>query len=237
LADREKQIARMNDYIIRMQRELNSLTDGSYSRKLSASVSGGRREEIGDKSVSSVEAPQQGDERPGEPVRQMILAAKRKAKSRGKDATSRIAAFPSIPGDKGKTPSVVERPQEPPKVIVTARPDKQKLPEQFVIVPVSDAIEGIQFPLNKKILTVGRSPENDIRVRDISISRFHARIILENSGVTLEDLGSTNGLRVNSQHKKRYAIKHGDRFKIGRIEFELVDLAVRAEGLRIELTT
>ena len=118
-----------------------------------------------------------------------------------------------------------------------ARPDEQELLQQFVIVPVAEEIEGIQFPLNRKIMTVGRSPENDIRVRDISISRFHARIILENCGVTVEDLGSTNGLKVNSEHKKRKQLKHGDRFRIGRVDFELVDLAIRARGLRTDLTT
>jgi hypothetical protein len=237
LADREKQIGRLNKYIIRLQRELNLLNEGLHSQNLDVSVSDSGRDKIDSEPVPSAKARLKRNKRPADPVRQMILAAKRKARSHGNDETSRISASQPTSGNKDKTPPVVELPQERPKAMVTERPDKRKLPEQFVIVPVGDQIEGIQFPLNKKIMTVGRSPENDIRVRDLSISRFHTRIILENSGVTVEDLGSTNGLRVNSEHKKRYEIKHGDRFRIGRVEFELVDLAIRASGLRTEPTT
>jgi hypothetical protein len=236
LADRQKQIARMNDYIIRMQRELNLLTDGLYSRNLDARLSDNRRSNIGNDSSSSAKARQKQNKRPVDPVRQMILAAKHKARLHGNDETPGNSNCAPVSRGKDKA-SRGDAPTATPEKVAAERLDEQDLPQQFVIVPVGDAIEGIQFPVNKKILTVGRSPENDIRVRDLSISRFHARIILENTGVTVEDLGSTNGLKINSQHEKRYEIKHGDRFRIGRIEFELVDLAVRASGLRTELTT
>lgn len=237
LADREKQIARLNKYIIRLQRELKFLNDDLASQNSEANESSSTRDEIRRRSLSSAKARQNGNRRPTDPVRQMILAARHKAGSQANNGTSRIAACTPIAGDKSKTSPVIGLPQERLKATVPERPDEQKLPQQFVIVPVSDAIEGIQFPLNKKIMTVGRSPVNDIRVGDLSISRFHARIILEQAGVTVEDLGSTNGLRVNSEHEKRYQIRHGDKFKIGRVEFELVDLAIRASGLRTDLTT
>ena len=237
LADREQQIARLNKYIIRLQRELKFLNDGMQAQDPAVSMPAGRRDAGGDESASSARAQQKRNKRPADPVRQMILAAKHKARPHGGDERSRISALPPISRDKDRTPRVVQPPQDAPKAIVMARPDEQELLQQFVIVPVADEIEGIQFPLNRKIMTVGRSPENDIRVRDISISRFHARIILENCGVTVEDLGSTNGLKVNSEHKKRKQLKHGDRFRIGRVDFELVDLAIRARGLRTDLTT
>jgi hypothetical protein len=46
-------------------------------------------------------------------------------------------------------------------------------------------------------LSLGRAPGNDIRLEDPFASSFHARIRSQRQGVLIEDLGTTNGTRVN----------------------------------------
>lgn len=48
-------------------------------------------------------------------------------------------------------------------------------------------------------ITLGRSPECDVRVEDTSVSRIHARVELNERGVTIVDLGSRNGTRVRGE--------------------------------------
>lgn len=47
------------------------------------------------------------------------------------------------------------------------------------------------------LLTIGRAPGNDIRLEDPFASAFHARIRITRQGPVIEDLGTTNGTRVN----------------------------------------
>lgn len=51
----------------------------------------------------------------------------------------------------------------------------------------------------KEVMSVGRSPENDIAIDDPEISRQHARLLRQGTVYTLEDLNSTNGSFVNGE--------------------------------------
>lgn len=55
---------------------------------------------------------------------------------------------------------------------------------------------GAPIPVGK-LLSLGRAPGNDIRLEDPFASAFHARIKATPSGLVIEDLGTTNGTRVN----------------------------------------
>lgn len=50
-----------------------------------------------------------------------------------------------------------------------------------------------------RILTVGRSPQNDIVIDNKNVSSNHARFKILNNEITLEDIGSTNGTYVNGE--------------------------------------
>src|SRR5436190_23635626 len=49
------------------------------------------------------------------------------------------------------------------------------------------------FPLDQPSLAVGRAPDNDLVLEDVSVSRHHARLSVEGGRLTVEDLGSANG--------------------------------------------
>ena len=53
------------------------------------------------------------------------------------------------------------------------------------------------FQLERAVVSIGRDLANDIAIRDSQVSRFHLRLTLQGQDYFLEDLGSTNGTRVN----------------------------------------
>jgi pSer/pThr/pTyr-binding forkhead associated (FHA) protein len=66
---------------------------------------------------------------------------------------------------------------------------------------------------------------NEIVLYVSFVSSDHARLTWNGKGWVLEDLGSTNGTRVNGQPVKRAsAVKPGDVVEIGRVKFKLVAL-------------
>ena len=86
----------------------------------------------------------------------------------------------------------------------------------------------IRFPLTKKRMTIGRSMESDIQLRWKCVSRNHARIVCGDSGATIEDLGSKNGIYVNDKPVRSFELHDGDRVEIGEVQFEYIDLEEQA---------
>ena len=70
--------------------------------------------------------------------------------------------------------------------------------------------------------TIGRTPDNDIRIDADFISRHHAVVLLYGTKTVLEDLNSTNGSYVNSERINRRTLKEGDIVTLGKSEFRFV---------------
>ena len=78
----------------------------------------------------------------------------------------------------------------------------------------------------KHILTIGRSPANDVQLPFPSVSREHARLSISVSSGELKDLKSNNGTFLNGKIvSDKSKIKDGDIIKISNFEikFELLD--------------
>lgn len=65
-------------------------------------------------------------------------------------------------------------------------------------------------------VSIGREDGNIVRLSDERISRFHAKIQLDNQEIILTDLESTNGTRVNGNPVHIRRLKPGDRISVGR---------------------
>lgn len=65
-------------------------------------------------------------------------------------------------------------------------------------------------------ITLGREEDNAIRLNDERVSRFHAKIQVDEERVILTDLESTNGTRVNGHPVKMRVLQEGDQISIGR---------------------
>jgi adenylate cyclase len=78
-------------------------------------------------------------------------------------------------------------------------------------------------------LTLGRASDNDIVLRDFSVSRQHAKVVAEGDVFRIVDLGSTNGVRVNDQSVSSQVVSVGDRIAVGNFLLTVQD-GMLAEG-------
>lgn len=65
-------------------------------------------------------------------------------------------------------------------------------------------------------VTIGREEGNILRLNDERVSRFHAKVQVDNNEIILTDLDSTNGTRVNNNVVQIRRLRPGDRVGIGR---------------------
>jgi general secretion pathway protein A len=72
-----------------------------------------------------------------------------------------------------------------------------------------------EVTLESDRILVGRGEEADISIDSVFVSRYHALIVRDNGQDLLLDLGSTNGLLVNSRRILRRALRHRDLIQIG----------------------
>ena len=87
-----------------------------------------------------------------------------------------------------------------------------------------DGEQPLKFPIHKDTMTIGRSADNDIRIRRQFISRHHARIETGANGAVIKDLGSKNGVMVNSVRIESQRLCDGDFVDLGEMKFRFVDL-------------
>ncbi|MCK5665336.1 MAG: FHA domain-containing protein, partial [Thiotrichaceae bacterium] len=79
-------------------------------------------------------------------------------------------------------------------------------------------LSGETFNLLKKINTVGRTDDNDIRLNESSVSSKHAEIMHKNGSWLIQDLGSYNGTFVNNEKCQSKKLKDGDVINLGRVQ-------------------
>lgn len=65
---------------------------------------------------------------------------------------------------------------------------------------------------------IGRLPECDVTLDDPAVSRRHARITSDDGEYRIEDLGSTNGVRVNGETVTTARLRDGDRVDLGGVK-------------------
>jgi hypothetical protein len=93
-----------------------------------------------------------------------------------------------------------------------------------------------EVDLQRGITLIGRSEDCEVTIEDPLVSRPHARIVVDGDDITLEDLGSRNGVRLNSKPVRGSAkLTDGDRVRIGTQEF--VFCRFEAEAARRAKTT
>jgi FHA domain/zinc-ribbon domain len=82
---------------------------------------------------------------------------------------------------------------------------------------------GSKFFLDSDVTEIGRHPDSDIFLDDITVSRRHAEIRRDGAAFSLADVGSLNGTYVNRERVEDAALRSGDEIQVGK--FKLVFLA------------
>lgn len=80
-----------------------------------------------------------------------------------------------------------------------------------------------EYNMNKERYTVGRLPDNDIRIDNPTVSGHHSLLINILNDSFLEDLNSTNGTYVNGRLIKKHALQNGDVITVGRHQLRFLD--------------
>lgn len=89
----------------------------------------------------------------------------------------------------------------------------------FALIVERGPKTGMTYVLPEGNTTVGRHPESDIFLNDVTVSRQHCRFLVDDEGLMVEDSGSTNGTYVNDARVDKATLKAGDEVLVGRFHF------------------
>ena len=94
------------------------------------------------------------------------------------------------------------------------------------LVVRSGSQAGTSFALQGQVTRLGRHPDSEIMLDDITVSRRHAEIVRNGSGYVIRDDGSLNGTYVNAQRVERAALSQGDEIQIGKFRLVFFELGL-----------
>jgi hypothetical protein len=90
----------------------------------------------------------------------------------------------------------------------------------FVVRHGPDA--GSSYRLDKDSTSIGRHPDSDVFLDDITVSRRHVTVDRNDQGYVLRDVGSLNGTYVNRKRVDEARLQYGDEVQIGRYRLTFV---------------
>ncbi len=91
-------------------------------------------------------------------------------------------------------------------------------PGTGMLVVVRGPNAGARFLLDRDRTTVGRHPDSDIFLHDVTVSRRHSELLREGRRFAIRDLGSLNGSYVNGARVDEHMLESGDEVQIGRFK-------------------
>ena len=85
-----------------------------------------------------------------------------------------------------------------------------------LVVRVGGGRAGERFALSAERTLVGRSPDCDVFLDDVTVSRRHAELLQQGERITIRDLGSLNGTFVNRQRVESIELHDDDEVQVGK---------------------
>ncbi|KPL00786.1 MAG: hypothetical protein AMJ90_07710 [candidate division Zixibacteria bacterium SM23_73_2] len=86
-----------------------------------------------------------------------------------------------------------------------------------------DKAEQKEYPLDKEVITLGKSGYNHIRVKGFFTSRLQAKLTKESQGWLLVNLGKNGKTKVNGEKVEKYRLKNDDLIQVGSTVFRFVE--------------
>lgn len=101
---------------------------------------------------------------------------------------------------------------------------------QRVLEPVGH--DGDPIMLNRKVMTLGRTEDNDVCIPSKLVSRHHARLLIGPNAVIVEDAGSTNGCFINDRQIDQQLMGEGDILMLGDLKYRLASRQISNTRMR-----
>lgn len=97
-------------------------------------------------------------------------------------------------------------------------------PDAALLVVRQGPAAGSSYRLEGDVTLIGRHPDSEVFLDDITVSRRHLRIRRDDDGrrFVAEDQGSLNGTYVNRERVDGRELHHGDEVQVGRYRFTFV---------------
>jgi pSer/pThr/pTyr-binding forkhead associated (FHA) protein len=82
---------------------------------------------------------------------------------------------------------------------------------------------GESFTIEGDRTSIGRSPDAEVFLDDVTVSRNHALIVRRQDGLYIDDLGSLNGTYVNRRRIESHKLDDGDEIQIGKYKLSYLE--------------
>jgi len=92
-----------------------------------------------------------------------------------------------------------------------------------LVIRVGSGRQGERFPLAGDRVSIGRAPQSDVFLDDVTVSREHALLEREPDGMVISDQGSLNGTYVNRERIDRTRLADGDELQIGKYRLTYIE--------------
>ena len=86
----------------------------------------------------------------------------------------------------------------------------------YILSLLNNELMSSSWKLSNKDYKIGRSSENNIILDDITVSRNHALLSVNNKNIKITDNNSTNGIYINNVIESDSELKSGDKIQIGK---------------------
>ena len=82
---------------------------------------------------------------------------------------------------------------------------------------------GETFDVAAEQTTIGRSPDAEVFLDDVTVSRNHALLVRRRDGLHVDDLGSLNGTYVNGHRIESHKLSSGDELQVGKYKLTYLE--------------
>lgn len=82
---------------------------------------------------------------------------------------------------------------------------------------------GEVFEVKGDQMRIGRSPDAEVFLDDVTVSRNHALLVRRRDGLYIDDLGSLNGTYVNRRRIESHKLTNGDELQVGKYKLTYLE--------------
>ena len=95
----------------------------------------------------------------------------------------------------------------------------------YILSLLNNELMSYSWKLSNQTYRIGRTSNNNIILDDITVSREHALITINDEALQIKDMNSTNGVYVNNEIIKESNLKSGDKIQIGKYLLLLTEVS------------